>query len=74
MILAGPLKIEKFMGTKREFMLMTTHQSVHVSAFYDALVAFTSPDTTKTAKLSHRTFRLPATPMLIYILRIFSGN
>lgn len=27
------------MGTRREFMLMAAHQSVHVPAFYDALVS-----------------------------------
>lgn len=38
MILAGSGE-HLGMGTLREFMLMTAHQSVHVPAFYDALVS-----------------------------------
>lgn len=38
MILAGSGE-HLGMGTLQEFMLMTAHQSVHVAAFYDALVS-----------------------------------
>lgn len=38
MILAGAAE-HLGMGTRQEFMLMTAHQSVHVPAFYDALVS-----------------------------------
>lgn len=57
--LLGLLKLKSSWEPEENFMLMTTHQSVHVSAFYDALVAFTSftsRDTTKTSKIFSQNF------------------
>jgi hypothetical protein len=65
MILAGSANDNKTLHGNQNIYANYEHQSVHVSAFYDALVALAS--SFNNTKFSHRTFCVPADDDLYFM-------